>query len=181
MASLANKDSLLVMALKVESQGLFEAAGFKPFYCGVGQVKATYQLTQWIQTYKPKHILNLGTVGSHKFAQGTLVECTSFVQRLPNKMAPMTSKIFRTEAISSLPQVVCGTGDFIETCEPVTACDVFDMEAYALAYVSEQMNIPFNSIKFVTDSSNENLIHDWKKNLQLSANSLLKFYLDHIK
>ena len=69
-----------------------------------------------------------------------------------------------------------GSADFIEKAEPLTPCDVFDMEAYAMAFVCEQMNIRFNSIKFVTDNSDENLIHDWKKSLHISAEALLACY-----
>ncbi|MBC7420242.1 MAG: hypothetical protein H7328_05890 [Bdellovibrio sp.] len=173
---MASLDVLLVMALKEESQGLFEAAGISPYYTGVGLVKTTYQLNQWLLEHQPKRVINLGTVGSKTIAKNALVECTSFVQRAPHAFLQIKSKMIHTKALTTLPAVLCGSGDFIEKADPITPCDVFDMEAYAMAFVCAQMNIPFNSIKFVTDHSDENLIHDWKKNLHFSAESLLKCY-----
>ena len=90
---MASLDVLLVMALKEESQGLFEATGITPLYTGVGLVKTTYKLQQWIAGHQPKHIINLGTVGSKKIAKGTLVECTSFIQRAPHAFLQINSKI----------------------------------------------------------------------------------------
>lgn len=166
--------TLVVMALKVESQGLFEAAGYQVLYCGVGTVKATHNLTKWLHQNKPQRVLNLGTVGSHKFTPGTLVECTSFVQRKTNDFLKIPTQILKTTALTELPQVVCGTGDFIETSTPITPCDVFDMESYALAFTCEKMNTPFHSIKYVTDSSDINLVSDWQKNLSPAAETLLQ-------
>lgn len=173
---MASLDVLLVMALKDESQGLFEAAGITPYYTGVGLVKTTFKLQQWLTQMKPKRVINLGTAGSRTIAPQSLVECTSFIQRVPHEFMPLVSKIICTNAATNLPTVTCGSGDFIETAEPVSVCDVYDMEAYALAYVCEQMKIPFNSIKFVTDNSGKNLLHDWQKSLHFSATSLLNVY-----
>lgn len=171
--------TLVVIALKVESQGLFEAAGYSVFYCGVGSVRATHHMTQWLQQHKPDRVINLGTVGSHNFKQGDLVECTSFVQRQPNDFLKMPSQILKTPAaLTNLPQAVCGSGDFIETSAPITACDVFDMEAYALAFTCQKMNTPFHCIKYVTDSSNESLVQDWQKNLNQAALTLLQLLKD---
>jgi adenosylhomocysteine nucleosidase len=166
--------TLVVMALKVESQGLFEKAGYQVFYCGVGAVKATHNMTKWLQQHKPARVLNLGTAGSHRFKAGSLVECTSFVQRQPHDFLKMPTQILKCPPITTLPEVVCGTGDFIETGVPVTPCDVFDMESYALAFTCQKMNTPFHSIKYVTDSSDANLVSDWQNNLGKAAETLLQ-------
>ena len=165
--------TLVVMALKVESQGLFEAAGFSPRYCGVGGVKATYNLTKWIYEHKRQRVINLGTAGSHTIKMRELVECITFKQRQPHDFMRTNSEIFSSEPISDLPQVICGSADFVEPARPLTECDVFDMEAYALAYVCKKMNVRFHSFKYVTDTSNESLISDWQTNLKQSAETLL--------
>lgn len=165
--------TLVIMALHEESQGLFEASGITPLYSGVGQVKATHSLTHWIHKFNPTSVINVGTAGSHKLPQGTLVECTSFVQRQPNKDWPMKSKKIQINKKTELLNAVCGTGDFIELNQSLTDCDVMDMEAYALAFVCEQLKVPFCSIKYVSDSSNENVVTDWKKNLSHAAEKLL--------
>ena len=203
---------LLLMALPQESQGLFEAAGIKVYYTGVGKIKSTYAAAKLIEAHKPQWILNLGTAGSKKVAPGTLVECSRYVQRDPlfsedgknsvvsdsggfispsepkqffpaSKKSAMPSrplfsqKIFKSDALTALPQVTCGTADFIEYAEPLVECDIFDMEAYALAYVCEQTKVKFNSIKFVTDSSDKNVVKDWNQNLKPAAQALYEQYL----
>jgi adenosylhomocysteine nucleosidase len=165
--------TLVTMALKVESAGLFESAGFPIFYTGVGATSAAFHLTQWLHEHKPLRVINLGTVGSHQFQKGHLVECTSFVQRKANSLSPYTSETLNGSALTDLPKAICGSADFIEAGAPLTKCDVFDMEAYTLAFVCKKMNTPFHSLKFVTDSSDQNLITDWKAHLKISAESLL--------
>ncbi len=165
--------TLVVLALKVESQGLFEASGFHPLYCGVGAVKATHNLTKWIFEHKPKQVINLGTAGSHAFKVGQLVECISFVQRHPHDFFKLPSEKIQAEKLTNLASAVCGSADFIESAAPITPCDVFDMEAYSLAYVCQKMKVPFHSLKFITDASNETLATDWTANLKFSAESLL--------
>ncbi len=173
-------DLMILMALKQESQGLFEGEGIKVYYTGVGKVKATYAAVKLIELHKPKWVLNLGTAGSKRFSVGDLAECTQFVQRDMGFSAaagvgadPFPQKIYKTTAITDLPEVICGTADFVELAEPRVACDIFDMEAYALAYVCDQQKIKFNSIKYITDSSDKNVLADWSKNIEAVGKALL--------
>ncbi len=176
MASFDPTTTLLVMALKEESQGLFEEAGIKPFYTGVGQVKATYSLTEAILKTRPTSILNLGTAGSFHLNQGDCVECSAFIQRhdlIKNK------KIFAAAALTDLNKVICGTADHVQyktSSSEAMPFDIMDMEAYALAYVADQMKIPFYSVKYITDNSDNGVFLDWKKNLRQSAEKLLEIY-----
>ena len=169
---------LLVMALNEESGGLFEAAGANPFYTGMGQVRATYALTQALLKSKPPLILNLGTAGSFDLPQGVCVECSAFVQRQTTPQAVKTKKILAKRELTALKKVICGTADFIQNQKFTNTqpFDIMDMEAYALAYVAEKMNVPFYSVKFISDNSNENVVTDWKRNLKVSAENLLEVY-----
>jgi adenosylhomocysteine nucleosidase len=164
------------MALPDESQMVFENNGHKPFYCGVGQTKASFFTQKLILEHKAKHIINLGTAGSHSFKQGDLVECTSFIQRVANDFYPIKSPILKTKGKTSLPQVICGTGDFIETAKPLVTCDVMDMEAYAMAFVCQQLNVKFTSIKYVSDNSDEHMVKHWKACLKEAASKLFDEY-----
>ncbi len=177
---MASLDLLLVLALKEESQGLFEAAGFQPFYCGVGAIKASHSLTSRIAAHKPKHVINLGTAGSRIHSPNSLVECRQFIQRVPHDFMPLKAKIINVEPITSLTQVLCGSADFIEKSEPVIPCDIFDMEAYALAYVCQQMQTKFTAIKYISDQSSADVILDWKKNVVAASGILLACYRDLI-
>ena len=168
--------TLLIMALKQESQNIFETNNIQPFYCGVGLLKAAFTAHKLILEHKPDRLINLGTAGSTQFKQGEIVECTSFVQRYPNNHFPLKSKILKSTAISQLQHVACGSGDFIELNQPLVQCDVMDMEAYALAYVCEQLGVQFNSIKYISDNSDAQLSSHWHSNLQDAAQKLFNEY-----
>ena len=168
--------TLLIMALPEESQLVFENNGHKPFYCGVGQTKAAFFTHKLITEQKIKHVINLGTAGSHRFKQGDLVECTSFIQRRANDFYPIKSPTLKTNPRTDLPAAVCGTGDFIETAKPLVPCDVMDMEAYAMAFVCQQLKVDFTSIKYVSDSSDEHMVKHWQACLQDAATKLFNEY-----
>ena len=76
----------VVMALRVESAGVFEAAGVPVLYCGVGKVNAAITLTKALSRYahggqEMPLVVNFGSAGSRCHAAGTLVACHEFVQR----------------------------------------------------------------------------------------------------
>src|SRR3989337_2450314 len=84
--TLAFPNPLLVMALPLESQGVFERAGLRVLYTGVGKVNATYALARRLAEYQhagvPRpRVINFGTVGSRRHATGATLECNAFVQR----------------------------------------------------------------------------------------------------
>ncbi len=179
MASLDPHETLLVMALTEESQGLFESAGVDPLYTGIGSLKATFALTRAVQSLKPKRVLNLGTAGSFTLPQGTCVECSAFVQRQANEKALPFKKIISSHQVTNLPQAICGTADFVENSAEESVrhgYTVMDMESYALAFVAQQMAIPFYSIKYVSDSSGSDVYATWKNELPKAAKKLLEIY-----
>ena len=77
---------LVVMALPLEAQDVFERAGIPVLYTGVGKVNAAMTLTRALAGYRQAgrsvpRVVNFGTAGSRRFATGTIVACTSFHQR----------------------------------------------------------------------------------------------------
>jgi len=61
--------TLVVMALSVESSGVFEAAGVPVLYCGVGKVNAAIALTKELSRYAHQEqemplVVNFGSAGS---------------------------------------------------------------------------------------------------------------------
>lgn len=176
------------MALPMESQGLFEKAGIKVHYSGIGKLNAAYKAMEVAQTGQYQCILNLGTAGSHKLETHSLIECSGVVQRdmdltilgLPLGKTPWDEvpALISLNTISQLPKGLCGTGDLIELGEPRHACDLMDMEAYAIAKVCVKMKIRFHSIKYITDKSDGSTREHWKAHLKTSAEKLLKVYQD---
>src|SRR5580698_4489677 len=78
--------TVVVIALRTESDGVFEAADVPVLYCGVGKVNAAISLTRTLCGYAQRglpmpRVLNFGSVGSRSYPTGTLVECCEFVQR----------------------------------------------------------------------------------------------------
>lgn len=176
---------LLIMALPSESQGLFEKQGWNVRYCGIGKINAAAATARWVMEFHPTHVLNLGTAGSSKFSTHDLIECSAFVQRdmditplgFPLGETPLDPLPGRLEVPSlckDLKKGVCGTGDAFEVGKTRLACDLVDMEAYAIAKVCRQMNVGMTSIKYISDGSDHNAHNDWAANLPAAAKALVQ-------
>jgi adenosylhomocysteine nucleosidase len=180
---------LIVFAMKEEAQDLFEKNGIPVLYTGIGKVNAAHRFAWELSRLvargeKPRVVINFGTAGSPKFPTHTLVECTRFVQRdmdvSPLGFAPGTTPFETDPAVIVVPKRftnlltgVCGTGDNFETAKPKVACDVVDMEAYALAKICMREQIPFISLKYISDGSDHNAHNDWTENVVKAAASFL--------
>ena len=75
-----------------------------------------------------------------------------------------------------LPEGVCGTGDRFETGAAGLACDVIDMEAYALAKVCLAEDVPFACAKFISDGADATAADDWQASLPRAAAAFLGLY-----
>ena len=187
-----NHPFLVIMAMKEESQGLFEARGVSVIYTGLGKVNASYHLTKHLTARKTqgatvKAVFNFGTAGSFTLPTHSTVECVGFVQKdmdvsplgIPIGVTPFehVPKLLEVpRRLPHLPMGICGTGDKFETQVPAVACDVVDMEAYALAKVCWFEQVPFAAIKYITDGSDENAHKDWVENLPAAAKSFVQAY-----
>lgn len=183
---------LVVMALEVESQGLFAARGVDVLYTGIGKVNAAYRLARALGLHHARYgslprVVNFGTVGSPTLPAGSVVACRRFVQRdmdvsglgfpigtTPFEEVPATLEF--APLCAHLPEGVCGTGDRFETGKPQVACDVIDMEAYALAKVCHLEGVQFGAVKFVTDGADGNAGVDWRENLPRAARAFVEHY-----
>ena len=185
-------DPLLVMALPVESQGIFERAGVPVLYTGIGKINATHALTRRLADYRHAGralplVVNFGTTGSHCFDTGTVVACHEFIQRdmdvtglgfelgvTPFEDLPPV--IDFPPVFTALPNVKCGSGDGFVTAALDAKCDVIDMEAYALAKVCRLENARFACAKYVTDGADHSAANDWQSNLPRAAAVFLELY-----
>ncbi len=185
-------DLLVAIALKEESQGLFETRGIPVLYTGLGKLNAAIPLTQALisRPQRPRMVINFGTAGSPAFPTHALVEITRFVQRdmdvsalgfapgvTPFDDTPATLEV--PKRLKSLPSGTCGTcgtGDRFETGRPLVECDVVDMEAFAMAKVCHHLSVPFVSLKYITDGSDPNAHNDWAANLPRAAACFIEAY-----
>jgi adenosylhomocysteine nucleosidase len=184
--------TLVVIALRVESSGVFEAAGVPVLYCGVGKVNAAIALTKELARYAHQGeemplVVNFGSAGSRCFAPGTLVACQEFVQRdmdvsglgfalgvTPYDEAP--SALTFDPVFTQLPAAVCGSGDSFATADIEVDCAVIDMEAYALAKVCWHENARFACVKYVTDGADHTAADDWQRNVHVAAEEFLQLF-----
>ena len=181
---------LVVIALQVESQGVFEDAGIPVLYTGVGKINAAWTLTRKLAEYRHVGeplplVLNFGTAGSRCFPAHSLVACTAFVQHdmdvsglgFARGTTPFDETPARLEfpvVFSDLQHAVCGSGDAFVTGEPSVSCEVVDMEAYALAKVCTLEHTPFACVKYVTDGADHSAGDDWTTNLHRAAAQFLE-------
>jgi adenosylhomocysteine nucleosidase len=183
---------IVVIALRVESSGVFEAAGVPVLYCGVGKVNAAIALTKELSRYAQQGeemplVVNFGSAGSRCFATGTLVACQEFVQRdmdvsglgfalgvTPYDEAP--SALIFDPVFTQLPAAVCGSGDSFATADIEVDCAVIDMEAYALAKVCWHENAAFGCVKYVTDGADHAAADDWQRNVHVAAEEFLQLF-----
>jgi adenosylhomocysteine nucleosidase len=183
--------TVVVMALPLESAGVFEAAGVPVLYCGVGKVNAAIILTKALSRYahggqNMPLVVNFGSAGSHSHAAGTLVACHEFVQRdmdvrglgfalgvTPYDEAPSRLSF---DPVFHLPAAICGSGDSFVTTEVEADCAVLDMEAYALARVCWGENAKFACVKYITDGADTSAADDWQSNVHKSAEEFLRLF-----
>jgi adenosylhomocysteine nucleosidase len=188
---------IVVIALRVESAGEFEAAGVPVLYCGVGKVNAAIALTKELSRYVQQGeemplVVNFGSAGSRCFAPGTLVACQEFVQRdmdvsglgfalgvTPYDEAP--SALIFDPVFTDLPAAVCGSGDSFATADIEVDCAVIDMEAYALAKVCWHENARFACVKYVTDGADHAAADDWQRNVHVAAEDFLQLFRGLLK
>jgi adenosylhomocysteine nucleosidase len=184
--------TLVVIALRVESSGVFEAAGVPVLYCGVGKVNAAIALTKALSRYSQQGeemplVVNFGSAGSRCFAPGTLVSCQEFVQRdmdvsglgfplgvTPYDEAP--ASLVYEPVFTHLPAAVCGSGDSFATVDIAVDCAVIDMEAYALAKVCWHEDAGFACVKYVTDGADHTAADDWQRNVHVAAEEFLQLF-----
>jgi adenosylhomocysteine nucleosidase len=172
---------LLVFAMKEESQEVF--SDYDVLHSGIGKVNAAYALTDYLRKHKPAIVINMGTAGSRKHKGGSIVSCTSFIQRDMDVTALGFEKYktpFSDDPIvinhgvhaKGFAEGVCGSGDNFDASAGSDNFDVVDMEAYALALICKRENIPFMCLKYVSDGADGDAHKDWHEALHHTAERL---------
>jgi adenosylhomocysteine nucleosidase len=182
---------IVAMALPAEGAGRFEAAGIEVLYTGVGKVNAAIALTRRLSREhhagRSPLIVNFGTAGSHRIPARTLVACRRFVDRDMDVAAlgfahgetpfdVLPPMIEFPAHFPGLPEAICGSGDSFATRPHGVACEVVDMEAYALAKACRIAGADFACVKFVSDNADENAAKHWKENVAGAAGHFVELY-----
>ncbi len=185
-------DMIVVMALPLESQGLFERAGAPVLFTGLGKVNAAYALARRLGQYRGRAV--------HCRAWSTLEPRAAGDSR-PERSSPATrscnetwmsarwvarsarrrsrtspralyfrwrSQICRAPLVGPVTRSTRGAHQL--------ACDVVDMEAYALAKVCALEDISFACAKYITDGADHAAANDWQGNLPQAAAGFFSLY-----
>lgn len=180
---LLQQNPLYVFALQVEAASEF--SDVDKVFTGVGKLHSAFTLLKRIHQKKPRLIINLGSAGSNTFARGEVVCCSRFIQRDMDVTALGFEKYqtpFSEEPVvfeygyqlSGLPQGICGSGDTFEIDHRVTQYNVIDMEAYTLAWIAKQEQIPFLCLKYISDGADGKAAEHWEEAVQHAAQALKK-------
>lgn len=152
-------------------------------YSGVGKVNATIATLEAIQKFKPKTIINFGTVGKINTQLHELLSIKKVIQRdmqteplAPRGTTPFCKK--PSEYFSEAGIYTCGTGDSFVTSQDdwlvQQHVDVVDMELFAIAAVANHLQVPWLSFKYITDDANEDSGNHWQEKMNAGEQLFLE-------
>ena len=153
----------LIIALPEEAEGI---QGYPIYLSGCGKVNAAIATMKAVNDGH-KSIINFGSAGTVSDITG-FVEVTGYVDRDMDARAlgcDLGQTPFEDGILIGNTGIVCGSGDKFATSKPEIACDIVDMEAYAIAKICLKERINFRSFKYISDSADENSASDWEENI----------------
>lgn len=156
---------------------------------GVGKAWAGILVTQAINRWRPDAVINIGTAGTLRHSVGDIVVATRFVDRnyeqarIPgleweiSTVCPALARFSsRLGGTTSEEIFTVNTGDdFVTAADRITG-DVVDMEAYAEALACRLLNVPFVSVKYVTDIIGQNSVKHWEDKLEEARLNLEDYF-----
>lgn len=184
---MGNRKILISFALPEETPDFAASETVRVITTKVGKASAAYRLTKNILDFKPDVVINAGTAGTVKWNVGDIVVSRRFYDR---DLAPLTiegvvSEIEVGEALK-IPSIienrenfgdfVVNTGDDFVTDLSTVVGDVIDMEGFAQAVVCQSENIPFVSVKYITDIIGQNSVKVWNEKLADARKALGDYF-----
>ncbi len=160
-----------------------------PIQTGIGKTKSAYCLTKHICQNRPDFVLNVGTAGTLIHEIGDIFISYHFFDRdyetspLPgieyeiNCIDLLGNNVSLKNLLSKYEKLgICNTGDTFVTEVASFRGDVVDMEAYAQAFVCKELNVPFLSVKYITDIIGENSVKHWEDKLAEACEGLTAWF-----
>ena len=152
---------------------------------GVGKVKSAFYLAEAINRAQPDLVVNVGTAGTVNHRVGDIFVCRHFIDRDMQKLTDLGME-YEIDSAGLLAEKgyclhwqgegVCNTGDTFLTELSDVQGDVVDMEAYAQALVCRAKEVPFISVKYVTDIIGQNSVKHWEDKLTDARKALGEFF-----
>lgn len=173
MSSFSPDQTLVLVALEMElPRGA--APDWNIQYTGVGKINAAMNAMKFVHQYDPAVIINYGSAGALRSDLNGLVEVNELHQR-DMDVRPLGFALGQTPFEIHEPinlgrnGVSCGTGDTFVTANPELLTDIVDMEAYAIAKLSQQAGKQFYCYKFISDNADDGAAADWDVRLAEGA------------
>ncbi|MEL7462728.1 MAG: 5'-methylthioadenosine nucleosidase [Pseudomonadota bacterium] len=138
-------------------------------YTGVGKVNAALTAAEALAERRPALAVNFGSAGAVTPGLSGLIECGRAVQR-DMDLRPLGTPLGETYGDAPPHDARWGdgptvaTGDSFAAEAPEIACDLVDMEAFALARACERAGVSFRCLKFVSDAADGGAPDDWEAN-----------------
>ena len=187
------KTILVTYAVKEEYIGLnAKGNNLKYIQTGVGKTKSAFLLAKGILEERPDFVLNIGTAGTLSHNVGDVFVATYFIDRDYEtiKLPGIEYKIGGEQLIKNNlklrewisayhKQGICSTGDTFVTEVSSLSGDFVDMEAFAQAYVCKELDVPFLSVKYITDIIGENSVEHWENKLADARVALSQWFEEH--
>lgn len=152
---------------------------------GVGKVASAARLMQALMQSEPDLVVNVGTAGTVRHDVGTVMVCDRFIDR-DMKVAALPGIDWTIDSGASVMRHLspscrllrgsCNTGDSFVTAVSDDADDMYDMEAYAQAYVCQMLGTPFFAIKYATDKIGQNSVKHWEEKLADARRALAELF-----
>ena len=146
-------------------------------YTGVGKVNAAWRTAQGLALYAPDMVINFGTAGSVRSDLSGLIEVGVARQR-DMDVRPLGVALgetpFEDDSLQikfAPPALSCATGDSFVATAPELACDLVDMELYAIAKVCRAAGVPLRSFKYISDKADGAAPQDWRAALRHAASA----------
>lgn len=177
---------LITQALPEEcTEIVLPDAEIRRVYTSIGKVMASYRLSEAIFHYNPDIVLNVGTAGTLSHQVGDIILCTEFIDRDMQRIKHLgiDYKVSMDTVPDKTPwnwnaclRGICNTGDSFVTEPEALEGDAVDMEAYAQALVCKERNIPFMSVKYITDIIGQNSVKHWQEKLAEADKALCHYF-----
>lgn len=174
-----------IVASPLEVNHETEINGDPIIFSGLGKINAAMTATQICLT-QPDEIINIGSCGSLNIPFGQIVKVGKAYQDIDGTpLCEYGTTPFENDSsilITPSSEITCFTTDYFvdmsqkEKYSPnyldmIQKVSIFDMECFALAKVCSKFNIPFTSIKWISDSGDGN---NWETDCKISFEKVKK-------
>ena len=177
--------------LPAEGAGVFEAAGIPVLYTGVGKVNAAIALARRLARFRAHGgRMPLSSISARPAVRAAGARSSPAALRGTRhgrrraRLRARRDAIRRVAGDARVPRCFTNCprplwlGRFVRDGPHAVACDVVDMEAYALAKACRIAGAEFACAKYVSDGADEHAAVHWRANVAGAADRFLALYRD---